>query len=295
VNVSQFRIRSFQPGQLSQWLSCGWRLLRRRPLEAMRPAAAFALGLLLLRAIPVIGDVVLLLLLPSVIASYALHLHLIALTGTAPRPRRRGGPPAYRRWGRELRDALFGAWTKHENIFPLILVGLVLGALGLVIQVLFSEVAGQAAVSPYGFFELTTAQMVRLLLAYGAGAVLWIVVMTLLLWTLPLFVLRDVVLLEALGWNLRALFRNAVIVLLLLGALATGLVPATLLKLWSPIAHVAVQWLSLTLLAALFGCSAYCSYRLVLADAESAPRPAAPSSARVIRGTRPAPPVARRS
>lgn len=283
--VSGLRIRSFRAGQVTQWLACGWRLWRRRPLEAVLPAAVFALAVLLLRAIPVLGDIVLLLLLPSVLTSYAMHVHLIALTGTAPRARRSGGAPAYQRRVRELRQALFGVWSKTENIFPLVLIGLVLVVFGLIIHVLFSQAAGQAAASPYGFFELSPEQMIRLLLGYGLAALLWTGVMALLLWTLPLFALRDMALLNAVAWNVRAFFSNAAAVLLMLLVLAAGLVPAMLLKPWSLISQVVALWLSLTLLVALFGCSAYCSYRLVFAD------DAPPPSAR----PRPTPPGPRRS
>jgi hypothetical protein len=258
------------------------------------PATVFALAVLVLRVIPVLGDIVLLLLLPSVLTSYVLHVHLIALTGTAPRAKRSGGAAAYQRWARELRHALFGVWSKTENIFPLFLVGLVLVVLGLFIHVLFSQAAGQGAVSPYGFFELSPEQMVRLLLGYGLAALLWIGVMVLLLWTLPLFALRDMALLDAVAWNVRGFFSNAAAVLLMLLVLAAGLVPAMLLKPWSLIGQVVALWLSLTLLVALFVCSAYCSYRLVFADAASTPRPAAPPPPPGAR-TRPAPPGPRRS
>jgi hypothetical protein len=136
--------------------------------------------------------------------------------------------------------------------------------------------------------------MIRLLLGYGLAALLWIGVMTLLLWTLPLFALRDIVLLDALAWNVRAFFSNVAAVLLMLLVLATGLVPAMLLKPWSLIGQLGALWLSLTLLAALFGFSAYCSYRLVFADDTPAARPVAPPSPPGAR-PRAAPPGPRRS
>lgn len=273
--MSGIRIRSFRAGQVSQWLSCGWRLWRRRPLEALLPAAVFALAVLGLRAVPVIGDIALLLLLPTVYSSYALHVHLLALTGNAPAPRR-GGAASVQRWGQELRRALFGAWGKPENIFPLILVGLVLVVLGLLIHVLFNQVGGRAVVSPYGFFELDPDQMIRLLLAHAVAALLWMLVLALLFWTLSLFALRDMVLLDAFVWNVRAFFNNAAAVLVLLLVLAAGLVLAVVLKLWSPTGQIVALWLSLTLVTTMFGLCAYCSYRLVFAEAES-PRPAPPS------------------
>jgi hypothetical protein len=57
---------------------------------------------------------------------------------------------------------------------------------------------------------------------------------------------------------------------------AACLWPGLLVKPSLPIFHHAVQWLLLTLLSAIFGLSAYCSYRLVFAEAESTARPASP-------------------
>lgn len=276
--MNQIRIRSFRPAQLSEWMSCGWRLGRRRPLEALRPAAAFALAVPVLRLVPVIGDITLLLLLPTVLASYLLYIHLSVVAGRVPH-RGRGGSPDLRRLGRELRQALLGAWAKRENIFPLVVVGLVLVVLGLVIHLLFNLVAGPAAASPYEFTELAATQQIRLLLGYALAVLWWLGIMMLLLWTLPLFVLRDLALTDALAWNARALAGNAAVVLLLLGVMAAAaFVPALLLRPWSIPAQLGVQWLSLALVAALFGLSSYCSYRLVFADVAPPAPPAPPRS-----------------
>jgi hypothetical protein len=272
--MSDLRIRSFQPEQSPQWLTCGWRLLRRRPGEALRPAIVFALCVMVMRLIPVLGDIVLLLLLPTIAASYTLHAHFIAATGNKPRPVLRNAPPIYKRWAHEIRLALFGAWSKHENVLPLIVVGLALVAVGLVAYIVFHQVAGEAALSTYAFFDLTALQMARLLLAYAAGTLLWIFVTAMLLWTLPLFALRDMGLDDALVWNARAIANNAGAILTMLGILAAGLLPAALIETWSAIGHFVVLWLTLTVLASVFGFGAYCSFRLVFADPQQAPRAA---------------------
>lgn len=266
--MSSFRIRPFRAGQALQWFSCGWRLWRRRPLLLLAPAAAFALAVLFLRAIPVIGDVVLLLILPSVATSYLMQVDILARTGAAPRPSRGRGRAALDQWLRELRQALFGAWIDTRNVFPLLLVGFVLVVLGLIALALFTAVGGQAVVSPYGFFDLSAGQMLRLLLAYGLIGLFWLAVVLLLQWTLPLFAIRDMALAGALALNLQALARNSSAALLYLLLLAAVFLPGAVLRLWSPLASMVALWLCTTVVATLFGVGGYCSFRLVFADAQ---------------------------
>lgn len=273
--MAGLRIRSLKVGQALQWLPCGWRLWRRQLLAAFIPAVVFMLATMLLRRLPVLGDVLLLLVLPTVYSSFLIQAKLVASTSAArPTKNKKIDIRAMLEHGaRNLRQALFGAWYQTANVFPLILVGFVLVILGLVALTLLNTIGGQAVVSPYGFFELPAMQMFRLLLAYGAAALLWLAVTLLLFWTLPLLVLRDVPLVEALALNLRALRVNAPALTVYLLVLAVGLVPLVALRLWSPLAGFLALWLGGALLAALFGFSAYCGFRLVFADAESAPRP----------------------
>lgn len=281
--MSAMRIRRFQPGQIFQWLSCGWRLFRLRSPEALRPAAVFSLAALLLLKIPVLGNVLFLLFLPTFLASYFQQAHRVAMTGSAP-PTSIKGTPAYMLWGRELQQTLLGAWSKTENIFPLILFGGALVVLGLVAMFLFNAIGGQAVVSQHEFFELTAMQMVWLLLAYGVVALLWAVIAGMTMWSLPMLTLRDMDLDDALRWGMRGFTRNvgAMVIFMLLLA-AAGLLPGAIAKLWWPFWHHIVQWLLLTFFSALFGFGGYCSYRLVFADIEerterpSPPRPMGPN------------------
>lgn len=264
-----FRIRRFEAGQAVQWLTCGWRLWRRRPLEASAPAAAFALAALLLRALPIIGDVLLLLVLPTALTSYAIHVHVLAHTAAAKPAVARRGRAALDHWGQLLRQALFGAWSNSQNVFPLLLLGVVLVVIGLIVYSLLAAVGGQAVVSPYGFYELGPDQMTRFLLAYAVAGGVWLGVAALLLWVLPLFAVRDVALVNALGLNLQALARNAGAVLVFLLLLTALLLPGILLRPWSVPASLLTQWLGVTLLMLAAGFGGYCSFRLVFAEAES--------------------------
>lgn len=275
--MSAIKIRRFRPGQIFQWLSCGSRLLGLRPLEALRPAAIFSLATLLLLKIPLLGNVLFLLILPTLLASYFQLAHQTALSGDAPRASEKGTPP-YLRWSRELQQALLGAWSKTENIFPLILIGAAMVVLGIVAMFLFNTVGGQAVVSQKKFFELTTMFMIQLLLAYGVAALFWAFIAGTTMWSLPTLTIRDRELGDALRWGVRGFTRNigAVMTFMLLLA-ALGLLPGAITKLWLPFWSYIVQWLLLTLFAALFGFSGYCSYRLVFAEVEErAPRPVPP-------------------
>lgn len=269
--MSGMRIRSMTVGQAMQWFGCGLRLWRRRPLEATAPAAVFALLVVVVRMVPVLGDVLLLLILPTVATSYLIHVHVLAHTRAGHRPvTRRGGPgERARHRARELREALLGAWRSTPNIFPLVLTGLVLVVLGLVAYALFNAVGGQAVVSPYPFLELTASQMLRFVLAYAVAGLFWLGVAMLLLWTLPLFAIRDLALVAALALDLRALARNLPGAAVSLLVLAVLLLPAAIVKLFSWAGGMVALWLCLMLVALAGGFAGYCSFRLVFAESET--------------------------
>ena len=273
--VSTLRIRSFQIEQALQWLPCGLRLWRRQMLATFISAVVFMFVALLLRRLPALGDVLLLLLLPTVFTSFVAQAHRIAGTKPARASRPKNTQQLAQEIWRDVRQTLFGAWSDSANVFPLIVAGIVLVILGLIAHALLYAVGGQAVVSPYDFFDLPAMQMVRLPVAYATVALFWILVALLLFWTLPLFVLRDQSLVDALWLNLRALRNNVVPLMVYLLVFAAGLAPLTMFKLWSPVAGFLALWSGGAVLAALFGFSAYCSFRLVFAeDADSEPRPA---------------------
>jgi hypothetical protein len=279
-----FRIRPFRARQALQWFPCGWRLWRRRPMELLAPAAVFALAAILLREIPVIGDVLLLLILPSVATSYLIQVDIIARTGVAPTRKGAKGLAALDSWLRALRQTLFGAWADGRNVFPLLLVGFVLVVLGLIALALFTAIGGQAVVSPYGFFDLGIGQMLRLLLAYGVIGLFWLVVVALLQWTVPLFAIRDLALADALWINLRALARNSAAALLYLALMAAVFLPGAALKLWSPMASIVALWVCTVVVTVMFGVCGYCSFRLVFAEVQPSapPQPAGRIPARPL-------------
>ena len=261
-----FRIRSLTIAQGIQWLSCGLRFWSKRPIDGTLPVAVFMLAAGLLRLLPVLGDVLLLLVLPTVAASYLIHVHGLAAAMSSPRSTSGDARVRFERGLKRIRTALFGAWSKSENIFPLALVGFVLVLVGVIIYAIYTLVGGQGVVSPLGFYELTTTQMLRVVVAHAVASVIWLLVASLLFWTLPLFTIRDVALFNALRLNFQALKRNVQPLVVYLVILVSGFLPAAILSIESRLAGYLLLWLSGTVIVCLFGFSAYCSFRLVFAE-----------------------------
>jgi hypothetical protein len=118
--------------------------------------------------------------------------------------------------------------------------------------------------------------MIQVLLAYGVVSLFWAVIAGMGVWSLPLLILRDMELGDALRWSLRGFKHNAAATIVFALLFAACLWPGLLVQPWLPTFFHVVQWLLLAFSSALFGFSAYCSYRLVFAETESAARPAAP-------------------
>ena len=266
-----FRIRTLTLTQGIQWLSCGLRFWGKRPIEGALPVAVFMLAAGLLRLLPVFGDVLLLLMLPTIVASYLIHVHGLATVKSSPRGTSGNARVRFERGLKGIRMALFGAWSKPENIFPLALIGFVLVLVGVITYAIYTLVGGQGVVSPLGFYELTTTQMLRVVVAHVVASLIWLMVASLLFWTLPLFTIRDVALFNALRLNLQALMRNVQPLAAYLVILASGFLPAAILSIESHLLGYLLLWLSGTLIVCLFGFSAYCSFRLVFAETDPSP------------------------
>ena len=261
-----YRIRTLTIAQGIQWLSCGLRFWSKRPIEGTVPVAVFMLVAGVVRLLPVFGDVLLLLILPTIAASYLIHVHELTAATGAPREASGAARGRFEHGLKGIRTALFGAWSKQENIFPLALIGFVLVLMGVMTYAIYTLVGGQGVVSPLGFYELTVTQMLRVVVAHAVASTIWLLVASLSFWALPLFTIRDVALFSALRLNLQALRRNAKPLAVYLVILASGFLPAAILGIESHLAGYFLLWLSGTVIVCLFGFSAYCSFRLVFAE-----------------------------
>lgn len=271
-----FRIRTLTIAQGIQWLSCGLRFWSKCPIEGTAPVAVFMLVAGVIRLLPVFGDVLLLLILPTIAASYFIHVHGLA-TAKSLTQSTSYAQGRFERGLKEIRTALFGALSKQENIFPLALIGFVLVLMGVITYAIYTLVGGQGVVSPLGFYELTMTQMLRVVVAHAVASAIWLLVASLLFWALPLFTIRDVALFNALRLNLQALKRNAKPLAVYLVILASGFLPAAILGIESRSAGYLLLWLSGTVIVCLFGFSAYCSFRLVFAEQGPSSRTSNPS------------------
>jgi hypothetical protein len=250
------QIRKFNSQQTMQWLSCGLRFSRRAPVLWSAVALIDVVILYLLEQIPLVGDVVLLFLMPAALVSgLRATRDLTGANGTRPKP------AMTKRLIAPLRAAL-GVFANANDAIVIALIGLVVMAVGLVIQIAFQVVGGAALTTPAMLYDMGVINALHYL---GAYVLIWILLAPLVLvlfYALPLFFIEDVPLGEALGLAGGALVKNG---LALLPFVATLLAP-----LFVAILAFKIYWgagLVLTAIAAFVTVpvginSAYCSYKL---------------------------------
>jgi hypothetical protein len=250
------QIRKFNSQQTMQWLSCGLRFSRRAPVLWSAVALVALVIIYLLEQIPLVGDVVLLFLMPAVLVS--------GLRTTRDVTGGKGGQAKRDMQQRLVAPfrAVFGVFANANDAIVIALIGMVVMAIGLVIEIVFQVVGGTAVTSPALLYNMGTVNALQYLGAYLLAWVLAVPLILVLMYTLPLFFIEDIPLGEALGLAGRALVKNG---LALLPFVATLLAP-----LFVAIVVFRIYWdagLVLTAIAAFVTVpmwinSAYCSYKL---------------------------------
>lgn len=249
-------IRKFKTRQAVQWLSCGLRFWRRGPVLWSAASLVVLAMTFVLTSIPILGTVVLLFLAPAILVSGLMQ------------PRTNSVPVEERR-RQSMNDRLlaplracFGVFTRGNDAFVIALVGLVVLALGLLIQIVFQVSAGPALIAPVSLLEVGATNALHYLGGYVLAWVVAIPFVVFLMFSLPLFFIEDVPLPDALGLGLRALTRNAIALIPFIASLIAPLFVAGLALKISPIAGHILLPIAGFITVPLFINSNFCSYKL---------------------------------
>ncbi len=239
-----------------QWLSCGLRFSRRAPVLWSVVSLMEVLLVYLFGEVPILGDVVILFLAPAVLVSgMAATRGNAGTTGTPPKRdlKQRLASPL---------PAAFGVFTRGDDAVVIALVGLVAVAVGLLIQIIFQIAGGAAVAMPASFLEMSAINSLRYL---GAYLLAWLVAAPLIVvfvYSLPLFFLEDVPLMDALDLAARALVKNGVALAPYVATLLAPLFVAGLALKLSHIVGLVLMPVAGFVTIPLFINSGYCSYKL---------------------------------
>lgn len=255
-------VRKFKTKQAIEWIKCGWRLGKKRLVTWLATAFVLTLAVLLLDFIPVIGEVVSAFLFPIVLCSSIIVADRFNNPG-APAldtgSKRTRGFMASLRYSKHM---LFASFKKEDRILGM--MGMAAGMMffGIVIKVLMAIVGGSAINAQAHFWQLSGAQFGSILAANIVAYIAYLILAMCFFYAIPLFMLRDYELKDAIKLSLKASLSNFVPFVSYMAVLASPLIIAAIVAGISKLVGFVVLLVVGTAVWMLFINSMYCAYRL---------------------------------
>ena len=255
-------VRKFKTKQAIQWIKCGWRLGKKRLMTWLTTALVLTFAVLVLDFVPVIGEVVSAFLLPIILCSSIIVADRFNNPEAPPLntgSKRTRGFMASLHYSKHM---LFAAFKKEDRILGIIGMAAGMMLFGIVIKVLMQVVGGGAINAPAHFWQLSGAQFGALLAANVAAYVAYLALAMCFFYAIPLFMLRDYELKDAIKLSLKASLSNFIPFVSYMAVLVSPLIIAIIVAGISKLVGFAVLLVVGTVVWMLFINSMYCAYRL---------------------------------
>lgn len=247
-------------GQGKTWIACGRRLvLEQKPLWYGMTAVYFVLGFVL-KLIPFMGDLLLILITPMLLAGVVWGRTQEQHAEPAAKPGSSRSPLAlFQTWIAQPAQELMRIFTQEDKMFAAVLLGIVTLGLAMLVKITGYLLVGGSMVSGLAASQVGTAQITTLL-GMALVALLSVLLAMGLFYSVPLTVLANRQPLAAISESFSACRENAV-------ALLTLTVPFFLVYLVTMVAFAKSHWLGYLLLFSVgllalpvFVAAVYCSY-----------------------------------
>lgn len=256
--------------QAGSWIACGWRLIREHKAPWFRMAALYLVLAFVLKHIPFMGDLLLILITPMLLASVVwgrAHAHRAdELPAT-------GGAPSWSEaWLMRPARELSLVFSRPDKAFPGVLLGIITLVLAMLVRFAGDLLIGGSMVSGLTAARLDVLQITTVL-AMLVVASLYLVLAMGLFYSVPLTVLANRQPLTAVAESFSLCWRHAAPV----AALVTPFFAVYLLIVagfafapeWGYLLMATAGWLALPVLVA----SVYCSYHTLHPPHHSATHP----------------------
>jgi hypothetical protein len=248
------------------WIRCGVDIVKDDAVHWLGMTLVYFLIGLALKQIPFVGDLLVILITPLLLAGVLVFLHDRAATPTATET---PAPAALPRGGRRWLDrlilgparTLFQATSPQEYVFPVIIVCILTLGLVMVMGILEYVLTGGSIISGLAASSLVAPMTAGLIFRMILVVVLYVALVMSLFFVLPLSLFENVPPMSAAGESFHACRRNAGAVAVFAG---TFLLPCLLINfvfaLWHWLGYVLVFTVGLVALPA-FVAGAWCGYR----------------------------------
>lgn len=247
-------------GQGKAWIACGQRLvLEQKSLWYGMTAVYFVLGFVL-KLIPFMGDLLLILITPMLLASVVWGRAQENHVEPAPKPEPSSPAQAlFQAWIAQPAQELMRIFTQEDKMFAAILLGIVTLGLAMLVKIIGYLLVGGSMLSGLAASQMGAAQITTLL-GMALVALLSLLLAMGLFYSVPLTVLANRQPLAAISESFSACRENA-------AALLTLTVPFFLLYVVIMVAFAKSHWLGYLLLISVgllalpvFIAAVYCSY-----------------------------------
>lgn len=235
-----------------RWLSCGWRLCRRRLWLTLTMGLISSLIINLLSLIPIAGNILLSLLLPLLASSTLLTLDDIANQ----RASKSIGMAA--KLLRPLQE-LFRIFREQKHLMTVVIICIYSLTITILITISLYIVSGGSWIIDISAMGLST--LLRAMGTWLLAIILYTGLIASLFFALPLIFLRDKALAPSIGNSLKMSQRYLFAILVLIAAVILVFLIGAIVAVFSQAAAFAVWVIGIMLAFPLFMASAYCSYR----------------------------------
>lgn len=255
-------VRKFKPKHGVQWISCGWRLVKKRLSTWILASTVLTFAALFLGLIPVIGAVTTAFMFPIILCSSIIVVDRFN-NPDAPRPANTGkrtrGMMANIRY---TKDMLIAAFGKDHRILGMLGLAAGMMVLGIVIEIVMRIVSGGVVTNPAHFWELSGGQFVSLLTAHAVAYTIYLVMGMCFFFAIPLFILRDYDIGAAIKLSLKASFTNLVPFVAYAATMAIPMIIGSIALSIDALIGFGVMLVFGSITWMLFINSMYCCYRL---------------------------------
>jgi hypothetical protein len=253
------KIRRFTPKQTFQWIGCGLRFWKRKPLPWLLSGFLLSVFGLVVLTIPFFGVFFFAFFMPVVYASMFDTLTL-QLDPSRTSDAKKISPALF------PFSALFKTVITEQGALVLFIPGLIAFIVALAVQVVFSIVGGPYTAIKADILDIGTFNLLRLLGAYVIAYAIYVVLMSNYFYVVPLCMRDDVTAKAALVGGVRISFRNILSLSVFLAVVFSPLLISVILLHAIPVVGVAAWIVTGSVVFPLAAHSAYCGNRLTFVN-----------------------------